>query len=389
MTFDDFDRMRPAPSRPSPGSLRIRGATLLGVWSVVFLVVWLVVGSGEERPLHDPGAKPRTAEPRGDLTAEETSTIEVFREASPAVVYITATDLRTGLFGLNVYEVPAGTGSGFLYDKEGHVVTNYHVIQEGRRWIVRLSDESEWDAEVVGVEPDKDVAVLRIDTPPEKLRPIALGTSHDLQVGQRVLAIGNPFGFDQTLTVGVVSAVGREIRSVTGRKIRDVIQTDAAINPGNSGGPLLDSGGRLIGVNTQIASPTGGSAGIGFAVPVDTVNEIVLELIRYGAVRRAGMGISAVDDRLTRRLGIRGVLIDAVAENGGAGQVGLRGTLVDRRGYIRQLGDIIVKVNDTEVGDLNELKDALEPFKAGDEVVITFVREERLGTATVKLSDLN
>ena len=366
---------------------------MLAVWGVGFLAVWLLVRPEQPSPLLDPKAEARAVEPRGDLTSDETSTIRVFREVSPSMAYITSTQLGRTLFGANVFEIPSGTGSGFVYDRDGHIVTNFHVIKEGTRWRITLADHSEWDARVVGVEPDKDIAVLKIDAPPAQLRPITLGTSGDLQVGQKVLAIGNPFGFDQTLTTGIVSALGREIEAVTGRKIRGVIQTDAAINPGNSGGPLLDSAGRVIGVNTQIASPSGASAGIGFAVPVDIVNEIVPELIRHGRVLRPGLGVILFEGwrtrRLLERLGIRGLLIDTVAENGGAAEAGLRGTVADRRGYIEQLGDIITKVDGRDIHTVNGLRDVLESFKVGDEVQVTFVRDERPRTATVKLQYIN
>ncbi len=362
--------------------------TMFGVWAIVFLLVWLVIRPDRSSPLHDPDFEARPVTARGDLAAGERATIEVFRKASPSVVYITSSEYRRDIFSLNVFEIPRGTGSGFIYDRDGHIVTNFHVIQPGTHWKVMLADQSEWDARLVGYEADKDIAVLKIDMPPEQLKPIALGGSHDLQVGQSVLAIGNPFGFDQTLTVGVVSALGREIESITGRKIRDVIQTDAAINPGNSGGPLLDSAGRLIGVNTQIASPSGASAGIGFAVPVDTVNEIVPDLIRYGEVRRAGLGVVFFPDWRTRRLGIPGLLIDYVNDKGAAAEAGLRGTIVDER-RIRQIGDVITRINDLEVRTLNEVKDALESFNVGDEVRVTFIRDDRVRTVGVRLRYIN
>ncbi|UCE61017.1 MAG: trypsin-like peptidase domain-containing protein [Phycisphaerales bacterium] len=389
MTFvdptEDARQHAVPPTRPGQG---LRWITMLGVWVVVFFLVWTVLGPAvrsQTTPLHDPTAEPRTVTARGDLTGDEQATIDIFHNASPAVVYITSSELRRDFFSLNIFEIPRGTGSGFVYDKNGHIVTNFHVIQGGARLIVTLSDQSEWEAEFVGGEPDKDIAVLKIDASTERLVPLTIGTSSDLQVGQKVMAIGNPFGFDQTLTTGVVSALGREIESVSGRKIRDVIQTDAAINPGSSGGPLLDSAGRLIGVNTQIASPTGASAGIGFAVPVDIVNAIVPDLIRYGRVIRPGLGVILADDWVMRRLRLRGVLIREVAEGSGAAEAGLRGTMVDRRGYIRQLGDVIVEVGGEKVRTGNSLKDVLERYKAGDEVPVTFLRDDKVLETTVKL----
>ncbi len=360
---------------------------MLGVWAIVFLLVWSILRPGQSSPLHNPEFEARPIIPRSDLGPGEQATIRIFSEASPSVVYVTTTQLRRDFFGLNVFKIPAGSGSGFIYDRDGHIVTNFHVIEpaiEGGFCKVLFADQSEWDAKLVGAEPDKDIAVLKIDAPPDRLKPITLGTSHDLQVGQAVLAIGNPFGFDRTLTVGVVSALGREIEAVTGRKIRDVIQTDAAINPGNSGGPLLDSAGRLIGINTQIATLSGASAGIGFAVPVDIVNEIVPDLIRYGHVRRPALGVKLVEDSLTRYLGLDGILIEDVYDDSGAAEAGLRGTIVQRR-RIRQLGDVIVKINETRVHTTNELKDALDLYRATGEVQVAFVREGHVHRAKVKL----
>jgi S1-C subfamily serine protease len=226
--------------------------------------------------------QPRTVTPRGELASLEKSVIELHKKTAPSVVHITTEGLQRDMYSRNVYKVPEGTGSGFVWDDGGHVVTNYHVIQKAAGAQVTLADGSKWQARLVGVAPQKDLAVLWIDAPKDKLVPITVGSSHDLQVGQMVFAIGNPFGLDQSLTMGIISALGREIESVTHEPIKDVIQTDAAINPGNSGGPLLDSAGRLIGVNTAIYSPSGASAGIGFAIPVDEVNATVPELIRTG-----------------------------------------------------------------------------------------------------------
>ncbi|MDB5306545.1 MAG: 2-alkenal reductase [Gemmataceae bacterium] len=236
------------------------------------------------RPGTDPDAVPRAVTPRGDLAEAEKTTIAIFRQTSPAAVHITTLNVRQDRFSLNLFQIPRGTGSGFVWDQDGRVVTNYHVIEGADAARVTLSDQSEWKARLVGAYPDKDLAVLVIDAPGDRLRPIPIGTSHDLQVGQFAFAIGNPFGLDQTLTTGVISALGREIDSVNRKTIKDVIQTDAAINPGNSGGPLLDSAGRLIGVNTAIYSPSGAFAGIGFAIPVDEVNRVVPQLIRTGTV---------------------------------------------------------------------------------------------------------
>ena len=320
---------------------------------------------------------------RGDLAEDEKSTIELFKRASPSVVYITTLSRRAVNF-FEMTEVPQGTGSGFLWDRQGHVVTNFHVLQGSDSSVVTLSDQSNWKAAVVGVEPDKDLAVLRISAPADKLPPILVGTSKGLQVGQKVFAIGNPFGLDETLTTGIVSALGRTIDAVTGRKIQNVIQTDAAINPGNSGGPLLDSAGRLIGVNTQIASPSGASAGIGFAVPVDTVNEVVPELIAHGRIVRPRLGIVPATEGIARQLGVTGVLVLSVQEGSGAAKAGLKGTERDREGSLI-LGDIIIGVAGKDVASYDDLVTALEKQKVGDTVSVKLVRNDRTLTAAVVL----
>ena len=325
--------------------------------------------------LYDPNARPRAVMARGDLADDEKNTIEVFRNASPAVVYITSIALQRNLFSLNVYEIPQGTGSGFIWDSKGRIVTNYHVISDAGRIMVTLSDHSSWKAVLVGAAPDRDLAVLQISAPPEKLFPIPVGESTDLQVGQKVFAIGNPFGLDQTLTTGVVSALGREITSVTGRTIHDVIQTDAAINPGNSGGPLLDSAGRLIGVNTAIYSPSGASSGIGFAVPVQEVNRVVPQVIRHGKMFRPGLGISLANERLNRELGLDGLLVLGVSPGSSAEKAGLRATKQVRGGLI--LGDIILAVNGTSVPDYNAFRDELERYTVGESVTLTVLRDDR------------
>ena len=317
------------------------------------------------------GSKPITA--RGDLANDEKNTIAVFREASPSVVYITTIELQRNIFSLNVYEIPKGTGSGFIWDREGRIVTNFHVIADAGRIEVTLADHTTWKAALVGAAPDRDLAVLRISAPADKLRPIMVGASENLLVGQKVFAIGNPFGLDQTLTTGVVSALGREIKSVTNRTIHNVIQTDAAINPGNSGGPLLDSAGRLIGVNTMIYSPSGASSGIGFAVPAHEVNRVVPQIIRHGKMFRPGLGISVANQRLVQELGLDGVLILRVEPGSSADKAGLRGTQQVRGGLI--LGDIILGINKIGIKDYNHLRDEVEKYKVGDTVTLTLLRD--------------
>ncbi len=315
-------------------------------WMILLLMVgvaWLLVDR-YRYVLYDPNAVPRAITPRGDLAGDEQTNIEVFQSASPSVVYITSLAIQRDRFSLNLLEIPQGTGSGFIWNSDGHVITNFHVIQNASGAKVTLADHSTWDARLVGTAPDQDLAVLSINAPRSRLKPLPIGRSSDLQVGQNVFAIGNPFELDQTLTTGIISALGREINSVSGRTIPDVIQTDAAINPGNSGGPLLDSAGRLIGVNTAIYSPSGSSAGIGFAVSVDTVNRVVPQLIRYGRVVRPGLGGRFANDATAQRMGIKGVLTMEVTEGSAAAIAGLKGTRRNRQGHLI-LGDVIVGIS--------------------------------------------
>jgi len=303
------------------------------------------------------------------LCIEEKKVIALFKRCSPSVVFITnKAQRRVSLFSRNVTEIAQGMGSGFVWDRQGHVVTNSHVILGASSISVTLADGSEWEAKLVGYEPDKDLAVLKIDAPGSKLVPIAVGKSAGLEVGQTVLAIGNPFGLDHTLTKGIISAKGRQIQSWTGRAITDVIQTDAAINPGNSGGPLLDSKGRLIGVSTALKSTSGSNAGIGFAVPADTVNSIVPYLIRYGRViTPEDMGIELLSDSDANRFGLKGAVILRVAGNSVADRTGLEGIYLDRRRQI-VVGDIIVGLDDKKVFTGEDLSDALKDYKPGDTV---------------------
>jgi S1-C subfamily serine protease len=343
---------------------------LLIALAVVYLVHQTLYPAG--RPL-DRSATPRPVTARGDLGADERNNIEVFKEVSPSVVYITSIAARRGLFSLNIYEIPQGTGSGFIWDEKGRIVTNFHVIADANRIEVTLADHSNWKASLVGAAPDRDLAVLQIAAPAAKLRPIMVGESDNLQVGQKVFAIGNPFGLDQTLTTGIVSALGREIKSETKRTIRNVIQTDAAINPGNSGGPLLDSAGRLIGVNTAIYSPSGANAGVGFAVPVHEVNRVVPQIIRYGKLLRPGLGISFAPERITQELNLQGLLVLNVEPGSSADKAGLRGTKQVWGGLI--LGDIILAVNGVRVEDYEQFQDELEKHNIGDTVTLTLLRD--------------
>lgn len=342
---------------------------------IVVLLLFLTVAVGflltDRFSRRGVGAQIRPVTPRGDLGGNEKATIELFQKSSDSVVHIT-TLAQSRVFSDGA-DVRQGTGSGFVWDDAGHIVTNYHVVENASEFIVTFADQSTLTAELVGRAPHKDLAVLRVDALPENLKPIAIGESSDLQVGQSVLAIGNPFGLDQTLTTGIISGLGREIRSTTERKISDVVQTDAAINPGNSGGPLLDSTGRLIGVNTAIASTTGASGGVGFAIPVDTVRRVIPELIRHQRVVTPALGIMPVSPRLTQRVGMKGVLVKLVAQGGPADQAGIKPFRYNQQGHILY-GDLIVAMNDQQVNEIDDLHSILESLKVGDAVQVRVVR---------------
>ena len=331
---------------------------------------WLQAAEGTKGLLIAQSAAPT------ELSPEEQATIAVFERATRSVVFIANTAMQRDPWSFNLFEVPQGSGTGFVWSRQGHIVTNYHVIYGADAITVTLADRTEYKAKVVGADPDHDLAVLQIQAPETALQPVIIGNSQSLRVGQKVLAIGNPFGLDHTLTTGVVSALGRTIKSMSNRTIEGVIQTDAAINPGNSGGPLLDSGGRLIGVNTQIMSPSGAFAGIGFAVPVDTVSRIVPELIKHGKLIRPGLGISLVPDAMARRWGVKGVIIGKVGRGSIAERIGLHGARETVGGRI-ELGDIIVAVDGQPVETIDDLMDLMEKHKVGDEVTIDYVRGKR------------
>jgi S1-C subfamily serine protease len=371
------------------------GVTALGVGGWLTVVRATTPTPQAEKAEIDPSArdrKPAQAQPdpssRTDLSSEEQQTIELFRKASPAVVYITTTQSGRNPMSLDVFTIPSGTGSGFVWDDDGHIVTNYHVVHGSTGFRVTLADRSTWDAKLVGAAPHKDIAVLQIQAPADKLEALPVGASDNLLVGQHVLAIGNPFGLDHTLSTGVISGLGREIRSPEGRPISGVVQTDAAINPGNSGGPLLDSRGRLIGMNTAIFSPSGASAGIGFAVPVDTIRNIVPQLIDHGSVVRPAIGIEIADESVARRAGAHGVLVMGVMPGSGAEKAGMRPTERDGRTGEITLGDVIVGLDGKTVSEPKDLYEALESKNVGDDVTVTVEREGKRVDLSITLQKL-
>lgn len=312
-------------------------------------------------------------------TNDEENNIAVFKQTSPSVVNVTNSRLVRSFRSLNPQEVPQGNGTGFIWSKEGYVVTNYHVVQQADRVSVTLQDGTTYDARPVGLDAGKDLAVLKIDAPAEDLIPVQPGDSSLLEVGRKVIAIGNPFGLDTTMTVGVVSALGREIDSVSRRKIRDVIQTDAAINPGNSGGPLLNSLGQLVGVNTAIYSPSGGSSGIGFAIPVNTVKDVVPQLIEHGRVLTPILGIRNIPqpDYYRQMWGIEGVIVLDVVEGTDPASQGMQGIRPNQRGRII-LGDVIVEIEGQAIRNEDDYATVLEQKKPGDKVAVVTRRNNQL-----------
>lgn len=364
--------------------------TVLAPFTVFLLVVAAMVWWVGQRPrtLNDPTATSRPVAPPGPLGSEEKARIDLIKSVRDCVVNVDTLLVQRNPFALNVTQQQKGTGSGFVWDEKGHIVTNFHVIEEVARrndprltLRVVLSDRSAYNARLVGGTPDFDLAVLQIDAK-GKLKPIPLGTSHDLQVGQDVIAIGNPFDLNLTVTRGIISALDRQILSVSDRPIGGMIQTDAAINPGNSGGPLIDSSGRLIGVNTAIASPSGSNAGIGFALPVDLVNKVVPELIRTGRSARAALGVALASDAtmqiLREQFGIpSGVMIQDVIPNSAAEKAGLRPARLNRLTNQIELGDIILEINKQPVNSRPDLLQILSQYQPGDTVQLKLLRDGR------------
>jgi S1-C subfamily serine protease len=382
-----FEPTGPLPQRPQPQRSSAASVWLLALMMLACgaVVGWLVSRQIWNRENAQIAATMRPVTPRGDLMELERTNIRIFQNSSPSIVFINTVTEQTDFYG-DTTQVPEGTGSGFIWDKAGHIVTNFHVIRDATGAQVTLWDHSSYAAQLVGKSPANDLAVLKIDAPPEKLRPILVGTSHDLQVGQMVFAIGDPFGLDETLTTGIISALGRTIASPSNHPIANIIQTDAPINPGNSGGPLLDSSGRLIGVNAAIVSPSGSSAGIGFAIPVDTVNRIVPQLIAHGQVTRPQTGVE-LSDRLSQFVdqyyGITGVMILRVEPNSPAAAAGLRGARQTRQRLTP--GDIIQKINDTPVTTSEQFYEALEDAKPGDTITLTIFRDGQTLIVPLKL----
>jgi S1-C subfamily serine protease len=358
------------PSRPPSPLSRWLPLLVIALSLLLVLQAWLprmLERSAEH-------AEPRSITPRGDLAEDEKSTIKLFEQSSKSVVFITTSQVGRD-YSFNVLEIPRGSGSGFIWDEAGHIVTNFHVVKDASRVKVTLPDQSTWSAQVVGYSEERDLAVLKISTAGVALEPLSIGESSNLQVGQKVFAIGNPFGLDQTLTTGIVSGLGRQLRSESG-VMEDLIQTDAAINPGNSGGPLLDSAGRLIGVNAAIYSPSGASAGIGFAIPVDAVQRVVPQLIKYHRVLHSGFGARYAPDQVMQRLGLEGVMIAEVEPRSSAAGAGLRGLKRGDEGEIL-LGDLIVAVDGAPVSQVQELQKLLDKHETGEKVKLTITRNAK------------
>jgi S1-C subfamily serine protease len=355
-------------------------------WTLVLLaVLWQFLPLAEHY-LAGLTARPRPVTARGSLAEDEQNTIEIFKHASPSVVYISTRQRVINPWTRDVFSVPRGTGSGFVWDDLGHIVTNNHVIEGASEATVRLNDGRSYHAVLVGASPEHDLAVLRINVAFDRPPPVPVGRSSDLQVGQKVFAIGNPFGLDYTLTSGIVSALNRSLSEENGVRIEHLIQTDAAINPGNSGGPLLDSAGRLIGINTAIYSPSGAYAGIGFSVPVDTVNRVVPQLIAEGRYVRPGLGISVdadINREITRQLDVPGVLVLKVSPGSSAEQAGLRGTRIGRHGEVIP-GDIIQSIDGKPVDSVAALRSLLDDYHIGDRVTLVLWRDgERVRTTVL------
>lgn len=361
----------PAPAAGAMAGAHGAGETAAGV-------SWAAAEQGQAEPQ---GQVPGSSR----LTEDERNTIEVVQKSRNSVVYITNLQYIRDFFYSSDQPVPQGSGSGFVWDDQGHIVTNFHVIAEGDKFMVSLPNQKQVEAHLVGRDPSKDVAVLKLGEPVAGLSPVIIGTSRDLQVGQKVIAIGNPFGFDHTVTIGIVSALGRSVPGAGNVTIRDMIQTDASINPGNSGGPLLNSSGELIGMNTMIISPSGTSSGVGFAVPVDTIRKIVPQIIQFGKVTRPDIGgVSFVRDEVAQRAGIEGAVILEVSKGSAAYDQGVRGLYRDNFGRLL-IRDVVTAIDAMKVKSYDDLFAALDGYKIGDKVTLTLLREGKTRRVTIQL----
>jgi S1-C subfamily serine protease len=359
----------------------------LTIWTIVALVILFICKPYLQNWLLEGKSEPRVITERGDFNSDEQNTIGIFQRVSPSVVFINTLDTQLNPWTRTFKETPLGSGSGFIWDNQGHVVTNFHVIKDSSSATVKLSDQRVYDAILVGASPRHDLAVLKINVPSDSPDPVPLGRSKNLQVGQKVYAIGNPFGLDHTLTTGIISALGRSIDNEAGGRIENLIQTDAAINPGNSGGPLIDSAGRLIGINTAIFSPSGSSSGIGFSIPVDNVNRVVPQLIAKGRYIRPVLGVQMdenYNNLINQRFGISGVAVLNTSENSGAAKVGLRGITQENNQSV--LGDMIQQIDGRNVNSVADLMDILDEYESGDSVELTVFRENELHKIMVPLT---
>jgi S1-C subfamily serine protease len=365
---------------------------LVAILLILVAALYLQFNGLWPQPLLDPNAAPREVTARGNLAEDEQATINLFKAVNKSVVHITTSAIGRD-FRMNPTEVPAGSGSGFVWDNKGYIVTNYHVIRGARRADgkinVVLYNSRTLPAEVVGVNPGSDLAVLKVKAAVGELNPIPIGRSSELQVGQKVFAIGSPFSLDQSLSTGIVSGLGREIRSAGGEMLKDVIQVNAAINPGNSGGPLLDSAGRLIGVTTAILSETGQFSGLGFAIPVDTVNAVVPQLIQSGTTEPPALGLTLFRDDQAAILRERGylkqdgVLVANVWQNGGAEAAGIRPTRQTWEGIV--LGDLITHIDGKPTPNTKTVAQLISQKKVGDVVHVTIDRDGKPLEADVTL----
>ena len=373
----------------------VRALTSRGLaWAALLVVVFTTCRpkaqtAGPTAPAADASASLAPVPPVTSATRieDERNTIGVFRNVSQSTVFVTQTRVVEDYFAGTLQEVPAGSGSGFVWDDKGTIVTNFHVVDGARSVTVTFHDQETFEAKVVGLDPRKDIAVLKVEAPAKLLVPLKVAKAEELEVGQKAIAIGNPFGLDHTLTTGVISALGRQVQGAGGVSIRDMIQTDAAINPGNSGGPLLDSAGQLIGMNTMIYSKTGSSAGIGFAVPISTIGRIVPQILKSGHAEQVGIGIG-VDplQKLERRLRLEGVIVLQVPEGSAAATAGLKGLTRTRRGLA--LGDVIVGVDTVRVTHFDDLYTALDAHHPEDTVKLVVQRGDAAVTLPIKLSAL-